>query len=154
MHDYETSRHSGDTKTDATQLLFDAIHGDTHGDRKTGMRHAASEEDREETIKTLKEAGATLGGGTATHDDVLSKKVQLLLGEGADPRIANKEGQTPADLAREKGYSMVAAILDARGEEMNRAEKPGTRSTSVQNAGGSHDGRVNKHTPETSLPGF
>jgi ankyrin repeat protein len=38
--------------------------------------------------------------------------IELLLRHGADPKLANDEGKTPAMVAREKGHAEVAALLE------------------------------------------
>jgi ankyrin repeat protein len=38
--------------------------------------------------------------------------IELLLQHGADPKIANDEGKTPAMVAREKGHEEIAALLE------------------------------------------
>ena len=48
--------------------------------------------------------------------------VELLLQQGADSRIANDDGKTPASLAKEKRHTELAAMLDtATPVEMQRA---------------------------------
>ena len=48
-----------------------------------------------------------LGGGDAAHREV----VQLLLRAGADPTIADRDGVTPAEHARSRGYTEIAALF-------------------------------------------
>jgi ankyrin repeat protein len=38
--------------------------------------------------------------------------VDLLLQHGADPKLANTDGKTPAAVAREKGHDAIAALLE------------------------------------------
>jgi ankyrin repeat protein len=37
--------------------------------------------------------------------------VELLLQHGADPTLANREGKTPAMIAKEKGHNEIADLL-------------------------------------------
>jgi ankyrin repeat protein len=41
----------------------------------------------------------------------LDKAVQSLLALGADPGIRNAAGETPADVARRRGYETLAKLL-------------------------------------------
>ena len=38
---------------------------------------------------------------------------RFLLQHGADPRFRDKDGDTPADAARKRGFTSVAALLNA-----------------------------------------
>jgi ankyrin repeat protein len=38
--------------------------------------------------------------------------VELLLKHGADPKLANDDGKTPAMVAREKGHAEIATLLE------------------------------------------
>lgn len=49
-----------------------------------------------------------LGDGGSVRQEI----VELLLEHGAKPGMTNEWGVTPADLARERGYAEIAAILD------------------------------------------
>ena len=53
-------------------------------------------------------------GNTLLHSAVLSgdiREVQKLLGAGADPRIANREGQTPLRVAALLGHEAIYELL-------------------------------------------
>ncbi len=52
-----------------------------------------------------------LGDGGERHQQIVS----ILLDNGADPRIADKDGVRPLQLARDKGYRQIADTLAARG---------------------------------------
>jgi uncharacterized protein len=52
-----------------------------------------------------------LADGGPKHQEI----VRLLLAHGADPRIADKEGVTPLEHARRRGYRGMAAMLEAAG---------------------------------------
>jgi uncharacterized protein len=52
-----------------------------------------------------------LADGGPIHQQI----VRLLLDHGADPRIADKEGITPLEHARRRGYREIAAMLEAAG---------------------------------------
>lgn len=49
-----------------------------------------------------------LGDGGPRHQEI----VRLLLSAGADPAIADRAGKAPLTLAREKGYTEIARILE------------------------------------------
>ncbi|WP_263360020.1 ankyrin repeat domain-containing protein [Acidicapsa ligni] len=72
-----------------------------------------------ETVRLLLEAGADpnatqTGGYTALFSAAGANRtdlVELLTAHGADPSIRNDFGQSPAELARERGYSELADRL-------------------------------------------
>ena len=49
----------------------------------------------------------------AIHSDAGPDTVRLLLAAGADPAVRDGEGKTPADYAREAGFTELAQLLDA-----------------------------------------
>ena len=54
-------------------------------------------------------------GNTLLHGAVLSndrKEVERLLSAGADPRIANREGRSPLQVAQLLGYAELYRLLD------------------------------------------
>jgi ankyrin repeat protein len=56
-----------------------------------------------------------VGGRTPLHWAAASGRgsiVDLLLDRGADPAAADKRGRTPAELARDAGFSEVAERLE------------------------------------------
>ena len=44
--------------------------------------------------------------------DELARDVELLLQRGADPTLANHQGNTPAMIAKEKGHNEIADLLE------------------------------------------
>jgi len=55
-------------------------------------------------------------GNTLLHSAVVSgdlREVQKLLAAGADPRIANRQGQTPLRVAAILGYEKIYGVLAA-----------------------------------------
>jgi len=59
-------------------------------------------------------------GNTLLHSAVVSgdtREVQRLLAAGADPRIANRDGQTPLRVAAIFGHDQIYGMLAARGED-------------------------------------
>jgi ankyrin repeat protein len=59
-------------------------------------------------------------GNTLLHSAVVSgniREVQRLLAAGANPRIANREGQTALRVAAILGHSEIHGLLATRGDE-------------------------------------
>jgi ankyrin repeat protein len=52
-----------------------------------------------------------LGNGGPRHVEI----VRLLLGGGADPNIADREGVTPLTHARRRGFAEIVSILERAG---------------------------------------
>lgn len=71
-------------------------------------------------VRALLEAGAPVNarsgsGGTPLHTAAFlgdTEVAELLLARGADPRIANNEGRTAVDVARERGHAALAERLE------------------------------------------
>jgi serine/threonine protein kinase len=61
--------------------------------------------------------------------------VKLLLEYGADPSIRNRDGKTPLDIARERGYRGIASLME---EWLGQREKPPQqqKTTETRHAGG------------------
>jgi len=53
---------------------------------------------------------AIFSAATANRKDL----AELLVNHGANPRHTNDQGKTPADFARERGHSELAAWLDGQ----------------------------------------
>jgi len=53
-----------------------------------------------------------LDPGALFHVENSPKMVQMLIGEGADPNLANRGGQTPFELSLEDGADQVTALSD------------------------------------------
>jgi len=59
-------------------------------------------------------------GNTLLHSAVVSgnvREVRRLLAAGADPRIANREGQTALRVAAMLGHDEIYGLLASRGDE-------------------------------------
>jgi ankyrin repeat protein len=87
---------------------------------------AAAHEGNWESIDVLIKAGAPLDhvnnlGWTAMIEAVVlgdggerhQKSLKLLIDAGADQTIADRNGKTPLDLARERGYEAMVTMLEA-----------------------------------------
>jgi hypothetical protein len=87
---------------------------------------AAAHEGNWESIDVLIKAGAPLDhvnnlGWTAMIEAVVlgdggerhQKSLKLLIDAGADQTIADRNGKTPLDLARERGYEAMVKMLEA-----------------------------------------
>jgi uncharacterized protein len=84
--------------------------------------HSAASARNLEAARLLVERGAPVNGrqqggwvpihAAAQNGDL--GMVELLLGHGADPTLANDAGKTAADVAREKGHEEIAALLEKR----------------------------------------
>jgi ankyrin repeat protein len=76
-----------------------------------------------EAARRLLERGAPVDapdadGHTALHaaaDGGHAEMALVLLDARADPRLANRAGERPVDLARRRGYDDVVRLLEARG---------------------------------------
>jgi ankyrin repeat protein len=88
---------------------------------------AAAHEGNWESIDVLIKAGAPLDhvnnlGWTAMIEAVVlgdggerhQKSLKLLIDAGADKSIADRNGKTPLDLARERGYEAMVKMLEGR----------------------------------------
>ncbi len=59
--------------------------------------------------------GADLRGNTPLHgaaDGGHEATVRFLATRAAEPKAKNREGQTPGDIARKRGYTKIAEIVD------------------------------------------
>ncbi len=56
-------------------------------------------------------------------DDRATEIARLLLAHGADPSLRNKEGETAADRARQRGLDQIADLLDAAGPASTPCEE-------------------------------
>ncbi len=83
--------------------------------------HSAASARNLEAVRLLLEHGAPVNarqqsGWAAIHAAAQNgdrPMVELLLKNGADPKIANADAKTPADVARDKGHHEIAALLEA-----------------------------------------
>ncbi|WP_137843793.1 ankyrin repeat domain-containing protein [Microbacterium sp. 2FI] len=93
----------------------------------------ASERGHVSTVALLIEAGSDLDhvnrlGWTALHEAIVlgtggpahQEIVRLLLAGGADPRLPDRDGTTPRELAEQHGWSEIAGLLDTRLREDDR----------------------------------
>jgi uncharacterized protein len=82
--------------------------------------HSAASARNLESARALLENGAPVnarqhGGWVPIHAAAQNgdrPMIELLLQHHADPHLANEEGKTPAAVAREKGHSAIAALLE------------------------------------------
>jgi ankyrin repeat protein len=82
--------------------------------------HSAASARNVEAARLLLERGAPInarqqGGWVPIHAATQNgdrAMVELMLKHGADPKLANDEGKTPAMVAREKGHAEIAALLE------------------------------------------
>jgi uncharacterized protein len=109
-------------KTDIVRLLLSKKVNPnvvSRNEQLTYPLHIAAANNHEEIGKMLIEADADVNAIQATGDTALHFAAQhgnidlivALLEFGADTRIANIKGLTPADLAAEKGFREIAEIL-------------------------------------------
>jgi ankyrin repeat protein len=71
-------------------------------------------------VRELLDAGAPINarsgaGGTPLHTAAYTgdrEVVELLLARGADARVANNDGKSPIDLARERGHAKLAEVME------------------------------------------
>lgn len=112
-------------KASTVRLLLDRGAGVTaaaRNDMKVQPLHAAVAARNAEVVALLLERGADpnarqqvgytplMGAAGAGRDDM----VDLLLARGADPALANDEGKTAADVAREHNHAALADRLAVR----------------------------------------
>ncbi len=81
-----------------------------------------------------------LSNGDERHQQV----VQLLVDHGADIMIPDKDGVTPLEHARSRGFTEIERILEGRGRRLNAAAGPqsGRRPTMVKTLAGSRSSNV------------
>jgi ankyrin repeat protein len=108
----------------AVELLLEHgahIHQVSHNPMRNQALHACvALSNSIANLRLLLEAGASVnatqaGGYTPLHQSAASGKaavVELLLEHGADKTLRCDQGKTPADYARERGHTELAALLE------------------------------------------
>nr|WP_253309278.1 ankyrin repeat domain-containing protein [Rickettsia endosymbiont of Ceutorhynchus assimilis] len=124
---------------------------DRYGD--TPLHLAAQNNDKSEIVESFLDSDAnnindrTNNGWTPLHVAVQGNKpstVKLLLGRGADIEVKDTYGQTPLDLATQKGYTDIVKILEqeqlgkelftaVREYDFSRVEKLISRGANIDN---------------------
>ena len=97
----------------------------------TRVMHAASMDDPEALLRAIRAHPDEIDaqddeGWTALHYAIrLRDNILILLDEGANPRIKNKAGQDPSDLAAQKGHVENAVHLEKAKKEIRPEDMPG-----------------------------
>ena len=108
---------------DAVRLLIAeeaAVDAVASNSMKLMPLHSAASARNLEAARLLLEHGAAInarqqGGWVPIHAAAQNgdrAMVELMLKHGADPKLANDQGKTSADVAREKGHTEIAALLE------------------------------------------
>ncbi len=71
-----------------------------------------------------------LGDGGPVHTEI----VRLLLAAGANPAIADREGVTPLEHAKRRGFAAMARLLEARARSNVVAARPGGRGSAISHS--------------------